>query len=435
MIKLTLFIKAKLKRYYKILNSPLRAHHFSSFIILRSRYFLMPLAAIYRRMFLRGTRIIVVTGSFGKTTATRAIKAALFSDPNPVENINTESKVALGVLGLRPKTKRAVFEIGIDRPGRMSCFAWMLKPDIVAVTSIGSEHCANFGTIENIRNEKAKSIKALSSSSFAILNGDDANVIWMKNHTKAKVVTFGMGGNFDVSCIIVKQDWPHHTRMEISGFNQKKIINTKLFGKPMAYSILIAAAVALVEGFSLENIAPFLEVLKPTPGRLDPVFLPDGAWLIRDEFKGSLETFTSAFDFFETLSAERVIVIVGQIFEPIEPEEEVYEMTGKRLAKIADIAIFIGSELQFQAIIRGASLAGPLESCFIHARNTIPDGLKAITNLIPGPGDIILLKGCSELRLERIVLALIGKDVRCSIFECTGFVNLRCDDCQMLQRA
>ena len=49
------------------------------------------------------------------------------------------------------------------------------------------------------------------------------------------------------------------------------------------------------------------------------------------------------------------------------------------------------------------------------------------------PGDVILIKGRDTQRLERIALALMGRDVRCELVYCNARLT-RCDACPMLGR-
>jgi UDP-N-acetylmuramoyl-tripeptide--D-alanyl-D-alanine ligase len=154
------------------------------------------LAVLYRRTLARRARVVVVVGSFGKTTTTRALHAALrLPAANYVGmNLNSGAAVAVAVLGLRPGSSRGVIEAGIGRRGRMAGYAHLIRPDIVVVTSIGSEHLSSLGALEVTREEKAEMLRALLPSGSAILNGDDPNVLWMKRRTRARVVTYGFGG-------------------------------------------------------------------------------------------------------------------------------------------------------------------------------------------------------------------------------------------------
>lgn len=49
-----------------------------------------------------------------------------------------------------------------------------------------------------------------------------------------------------------------------------------------------------------------------------------------------------------------------------------------------------------------------------------------------GPGDVVLIKGRGHQRLDRVVLALIGRTVRCHMSYCNA--ELRREYCPMLER-
>ena len=89
---------------------------------------LQRLAMIYRRMALRHTCIVAVTGSFGKTTTARAISVALGGADADVSSYNFKSSVALAVLRIPPWRRFAVIEAGIDGPGQMIQYARMIRP-------------------------------------------------------------------------------------------------------------------------------------------------------------------------------------------------------------------------------------------------------------------------------------------------------------------
>ena len=149
------------------------------------------LAAYYRRFFLRRCRLTVVIGSLGKTTATRAVTAALGMKDSRQAVGNEGSFVALEVLRIPPWRKQSVIEVGIHARGWMRGYAELLRPDVVVVTSIASEHNRLIGSLEDIRKEKSEMLLGLKPEGLAVLNGDDENVLWMKSRTKARIITYG----------------------------------------------------------------------------------------------------------------------------------------------------------------------------------------------------------------------------------------------------
>ena len=145
----------------------------------------------YRQSVLCRTCVIVVTGTYGKTTTQRAITLALGMKPDKVEKASFQSGVAKALLLTPPWQRFAPFEVGIFAPGQMIQYARMMQPDIVIVNSIGNEHHRQFKTLENTRDEKSQLLTGLPHHGTAILNGDDPYVLRMREMTNRRVVTYG----------------------------------------------------------------------------------------------------------------------------------------------------------------------------------------------------------------------------------------------------
>src|SRR5262245_2914083 len=232
------------------------------------------LAKLYRRTLARRVRVVAVVGSFGKTTTTRAVAAALERPLPPATSLNAFSYAACAVLRIRPRDRFAVIEIGLGGRVSMATYADMVQPDVTVVTSVGSEP-AILGGSERIRHEKADMVRALRASGRAVLNGDDANVLWMRQHSRAPVVTFGFEPTNDVRADNLTMDWPNGTRFTLHAGGHAQSVRVRLIGRTMVYPVLAAIAVALSEGIPLQNAVAALEALPPTPGRLQTVRLGD----------------------------------------------------------------------------------------------------------------------------------------------------------------
>jgi len=165
----------------------------------------------------RKTRVVAVVGSFGKSTATRAVAAALAAPGLKSMTANAWTSVALAVLRIRPWQRHAAIEVGIGGRGQMEQYARLLRPDLTVVTSIGSEHNGSLGSLDVTRAEKARMISAMSASGIAVLNGDDPNVLWMKAQAPGRVILFGFGAGCEVRAERVRLDWPHGTRLWAAG--------------------------------------------------------------------------------------------------------------------------------------------------------------------------------------------------------------------------
>jgi UDP-N-acetylmuramoyl-tripeptide--D-alanyl-D-alanine ligase len=75
--------------------------------------------------------------------------------------------------------------------------------------------------------------------------------------------------------------------------------------------------------------------------------LPGDAWLIRDEFKGTLETVEAALDVLKELPGRRIAVL-GELEDPPGSQGPSFRAVGRRLAASADSAVSVSGECQRQ---------------------------------------------------------------------------------------
>ena len=386
-------------------------------------------AELYRRTIVKSTRVIAVVGSFGKTTTTRAIRTTLGLPLDPRLGVTQPSFKAREVLRMRPRDRYAVIETAVEGPGQMAFAARFIRPDIAVVTSIGSEHRRAFGSVEAIRNEKAAMVRSLPVSGLAVLNGDEPNVLSMKTLTQARVLTFGLGTTNDICATDVSLDWPVGTRFVLHALGNVRSLRIRLIGRHMVYAALAAVAVALSEGMRLEEICAALEALEPTPGRMEPVRLSNGAVILRDDFKSPLETVEAALDTFAEIPAARRIIVLGQVSEAPGNHRAIQRRLGERVAQIASYAIFVG--IDCRPYVTGAVQGGLARESILAAGKNVSKVVEALVPMLR-EGDVVLIKGRASEKLDRIALSLMGRRVACAIEFCD--VELRCADCPMLER-
>jgi len=387
-------------------------------------------AALVRRTVCRHARVIVVVGTYGKTTTTRAIRAALGLPPSPwVEaNANCVALVPLALLRGLWQSREVVIEVGIGAPAQMTRFAWALRPSVVVVTCIGHEHIQSFRDLDHLRDEKAAMARSLTADGVAVLNGDDANVMWMASQTRARVVTYGLASGLDVRGTDLTLNWPHGTRLQLHAGGESVTLDTRLVGDDLIHGLLAAAAVAEVEGRSLESVTPALASLPATRGRLQPVVLPSGATVLRDDYKSTPETVLAALAVFGQVPARRRIAVLGDLDMPPPPERHWYRTVGERIAQVADLALFVGTKFERYRV--GARAAGMRDDRMHHVR-TVHEAITFLRVSLDAD-DVVLVKGRETQRLTRIILALAGRDVRCEVELCRLHLTF-CDDCPLLE--
>jgi UDP-N-acetylmuramoyl-tripeptide--D-alanyl-D-alanine ligase len=308
----------------------------------------------------------------------------------------------------------------------------MLRPDVAVVTSVGSEHNRVFGSLSVTREQKSAMVRALPDSGVAVLNGDDPNVRWMEHTTTARVLTFGFDPSNQVVGSDFRLDWPHGSTLRIEAGGQACHARIRLIGRHSVYAALAAVAVAVeIGGRSLEEAVARIEGLPPTPGRMHPVRLNGGEWLLRDDNKSALETVEAALDTLSKIPALRRIVVMGAVSEPPGQQRQLYRELGSQVAEIAQSAIFVCGRKTFEAYRSGGRARVDTEFHPMHVRN-VRGAIDRLEREIRA-GDVVLVKGRDTQRLERIALALQDRTVNCNLEYCNTKA-VRCADCPMLER-
>lgn len=423
-------MRYRLSDWPSLLQTPVGRIQFVQGVRHRGWPLLSLLATIHRRTLVTRTRVVAVIGTYGKSTTARATATALNLPIHPSLCANAWSSVAAAVLRIRPSHHHAVIEVGIDGVGQMARYARMIRPDLVVVTSIGNEHRRSLGSLEVTRTEKADMLRRLTDKATAVLNGDDPNVVWMRAQTPAKIVTFGLGESNDVRATDINLDWPNGTRFKLRAGQEMRDVRIKLVGQPMVYAVLAAVAVARAEGLALDQVLPLLEQLAPTPGRMQPVPLPNGAWILRDDAKSAIETVQAALDVYEQVPAHRKIVVMGALSEAPGNHGPIYREIGERIAQVASRVIFVGTNFRRYTI--GTRRGGLDPSRVVNAGNSVRQAAEILQQELQ-PGDVVLVKGRFAQHLERVTLQLLGRPVQCDIDHCQ-VRRMPCGQCPMLER-
>ena len=386
-------------------------------------------AGIRRTLLPRSHRVVAVTGSYGKTTTARAIRCVLGLPVGRTAGPNSGDALARALLLISGRAPNSVFEVGIGRVGQMAPTARVIRPSMVVVTSIGGEHAVALQTRERTRDEKCELVKALDADGVAVLNADDALVRTMTTGCRGRVVTFGFGERCEVRGESIELDWPSGSRMVVRIGTWRGTSRVRLIGDHMGTAILAAMAVAHAVGIDPQLALDRLSTLAPTPGRMQIVALPGGAHLIRDEYKSGLETIDRALETLAQVPAGRRIIVLGEITEPPSPQHPQYVALGQRAAPLVDRAVLLGKKTA--AYRTGLKRGGLAPDRIVDAGRSWRRAFEALAGTLM-PGDVVLLKGRHDERLERVALALEGQDVGCDLVVCNTPLG-RCDTCSMLR--
>lgn len=370
---------------------------------------------------------IAITGSQGKTNTARLISTVLSSiGPTVATDVNLDTiyNVPITALKVLPRTKFAVFELGVDHPNEMDMHLEIVKPKIGLVTGISPVHTdqEHLGSLENLIIEKRKLIEVLPDDGYAILNYDDLNVRAMASHTKAKVLWYGTDSkhcNVWVDPKTIKLSLAG-TRFKLfsTNFNQFQPsqtwfqqISTKLIGSHQIYTIM--AAMLVIEtiksikkyDLSIYRLIEFLKELKPLPGRMSVEPGPFGTIILNDALRANPSSTASGLVTLSEIKRlhGRKIAILAEMGELQRPEEEHKKIISLIDTLKIDYVITVGP--LYRRFLQSPQTP---ESPQIHRAKDVYAAAEFLKKILK-KGDLIYLKGSLHRHVERVSHILEGK--------------------------
>lgn len=371
------------------------------FLVESSLRALHQLAAFYRRKF--ACQIIGVTGSVGKTSTKELIAAVLrqrFVTLKSEGNLNNEIGLPLTVLQLDTAHERAVLEMGMYALGEIRTLCAIAQPRLGVVTNVGPTHLERLGTIERIAQAKAELVEALPPDGYALLNGDDARVLAMRDQTRARVWCYGLNPTCNVWANDIESLGLEGIAFTLHWGNEQVRVRIPLLGRHSVHTALAAASVGLIEGMAWDEI---LRGLRDESAQLRLMAVPadNGATILDDTYNASPASSLAALNLLAELEG-RKIAVLGDMLELGSEELRGHQVVGGRAAQVVDVLIAVGTRGRWIGeAARAAGLAA--EQVFF-----VDDNARAIELLraLTCAGDFILVKGSRGMQMEQIVNAL-----------------------------
>lgn len=354
-----------------------------------------------------GIEVVGVTGSTGKTSTKEAIAAVLerrFRVFKNFGNYNGRYGLPIALGRLLPQHEKAVLEMACDSYGEIDDLSRMTSPRVAVVTVINHTHLEYLGSLESIARENGKLVEALPSDGWAVLNYDDPRVRAMKNGTAAQVVTYGTEAGADIRAQDV-QTSREGLEFRISHRGSEFEARVPLLGRHSVHTALAAAGVGVAYGVGWEDILAALSSVQPVRGRLNPLPGANGSLLLDDSFSASPASALAALDVLEELDGRRKIAILGDMLRLGAYEEEGHREVGRRAAEVVDCLVTKGDRARL--IANEAQRAG-LSRDRIFVTYSTDDAVRSVSGSIQ-PGDVVLIKGDVEARMEEVVERLVAE--------------------------
>jgi UDP-N-acetylmuramoyl-tripeptide--D-alanyl-D-alanine ligase len=371
---------------------------------------LASLAASVQRT--RGTKVLAVTGSNGKTSVkalTFAIlEAAVAAQGKPGRayttpgNRNNEIGLPLAVLDAPEDALYAIYEMGAGKPGDIAYLTDIVRPDVALVNNIAPAHIERMGSLLGIADTKAAIYDALPADGVAAINADDAFAPYFEERAHGhRLIRFALDANADVTARDVVLD-AEGARFVLVAPQGEAPIALAMPGRHNVLNALAAASLALGAGIGLAVIAAGLNAARPVAGRLNIHRLAGGAMLIDDSYNANPGSLNAAIDTLATGGGERWLVL-GDMRELGDDAASLHADVGRR-AKASGIArLYALGEFSASAAEAFGDHGHGFES---HA--ALADALRADIAAHANAETLrVLIKGSRGSAMDRIVNALL----------------------------
>lgn len=361
-----------------------------------------------------------VTGSVGKTSVTQAVMAGLTLAGRAhasVKSYNNHIGVPLTLARMPRDTERAVFEIGMNHADEIRPLTRMVRPQAVAITTVGPVHTENFADGEaGVARAKAEIFEGLQPGGVAVLNADNRWFDLLKGAAQkagAQVRTFGHGEHCDARLI----DFQGAADAQGGGH---AVVQARFHGKGLDFPILQTgfhwglnsmAVLLMLEALEVDlgDSLAALGSFEPLEGRgaERQVALASGEFTLIDESYNA-----------NPISMASAIATLGA-----------RKASGRKIVALTDMLELGGEARSFHAglaePLAGADVdlafcAGPLMKSLWDALPPTRRGgyAESAAELAPQvvqaiePGDVVMVKGSNGSKAGVVAAALAALDTR-----------------------
>ncbi len=358
-------------------------------------------------------RVLGITGSNGKTTVKSALHAVLARTVRTAASpgsYNSRLGVALSLLGMDAGAEVALLEAGVSEPGDMAPLEAMIRPNLGLITGLGTAHIGRFGTRKRIGVEKLRLFGNLAEGSDHdpgwLLIPDDPIcrdlardlrcAVHVFGHQEATASTVGVGRLSTTLRLgqVVRLRFPDGDRFDI------EVLDTS---DAQVQNVAATASAALLLGLAPADIADALDGFRPPPQRLETWQTPDGVTIINDCYSAdptSTDAALRALGEYPT-DARKVFVFGGMAGLGDLADQEHRHAGGVAAEVGVDLLAAVGHRAEATAQAFAETDTGQLLR--------FPDPAQAADRLSQElrHGDVVLVKGPTELRMNGLARALV----------------------------
>jgi UDP-N-acetylmuramoyl-tripeptide--D-alanyl-D-alanine ligase len=348
--------------------------------------------------------VVGITGSCGKTTVKNILAellAAKLSTVSSPSSYNNDVGVPHTLLLADDTTQALVVEMGTNHPGEIAALCRIARPEGGVITNIGASHLEGLETIDGVAREKSALAASLPREGFLVLEAHGRYTPMIRSTTAARVITVSVDGDGDLDAT----DVVFHgagTSFRFEGHE----VTVPLLGTHNVLNLLCALATCRGLGLDIEDLLPHMSGLSGGRQRMERLEL-GGITVLDDSYNANPDSASAAVRVLKGMHGhDRRVLVLGDMLELGQFAAEAHHALGMEAAEAGiDRLVLVGE-------LAAAAAAGALEGGL--ARGDLAHFADVETAAEAAPdlfeeGDLVLVKGSREVKLERLVAAVRGR--------------------------
>jgi UDP-N-acetylmuramoyl-tripeptide--D-alanyl-D-alanine ligase len=279
--------------------------------------------------------------------------------------------------------------MGANHIGEIRTLCLIARPDFGIITNIGLAHIEGFGSFDGVVKAKTELYEYLRKVNGVALYNDKNQLLAEKIF---RILNRAVPYSDPAGIELTVEPAPSEINLRIAVKYLHKVYNitTNLFGGYNLENLKAAIAAGLFFGAEMNDIADAIESYKPSNNRSE-IKVTDRNTLICDAYNANPASMMTALDSFESLAAEKKLVILGDMLE-------LGEKSAEEHARILDKA---GSIAGAEVLLVGPCFCrAALETGFKSFPDT--DKLADFLKNEPVSQSYILIKGSRGMGLEKV---------------------------------
>ncbi|MDM7859526.1 UDP-N-acetylmuramoyl-tripeptide--D-alanyl-D-alanine ligase [Alteromonas sp. ASW11-36] len=355
-------------------------------------------------------KTVAITGSSGKTTVKEMVSAILQRRGNVLAtagNFNNDIGVPLTLLRLKPEHEYAVLELGANHLGEIAYTTDLVKPDVATIVNAAASHLEGFGSLLGVARAKSEIFKGLGEQGTAIVNADSQFFqFWQGKLKRQNMLSFSQSGNTDADYyandITLGLDgcasFQLHSPVGATG------ITLNIPGVHNVGNALVAAALAMNVGASIEDVREGLAAMQQVSGRLNVKQLSNQLRILDDTYNANVASVKAGIDLLASFSGRRILVL-GDMAELGEKARHYHQEVGEYAQEQGiEHVVSLGVLSQHASEVYGPKGAhfDDIDALVSHLHQLLSPEQRDIT---------ILVKGSRSSKMERVTAAIEASPV------------------------